>query len=168
MRYYMYTTTPAGVIMLVSDGSKLTAIYWDVYKHTPKPQPDWIEDPTRFATVLQQLEDYFTGRQKTFDVIFEAVGTPFQKRVWAELATIQFGETRTYQQIADAIGSPRSVRAVASAIGRNPISIVVPCHRVIGSNGKLTGFAGGVESKRLLLELEGVLIKNMTVQPGTR
>jgi len=157
MNYYTHIDTPAGKVMLVGDGSKLAAIYWDVYKHTPEPRADWTEDKTKFTMVLGQLEDYFAGRQTTFDVIFEAAGTPFQKRVWAELSKIGFGETRTYQQIANAIGAPRSVRAVASAIGRNPLSIVVPCHRVLGSNGKLTGFAGGIESKRLLLELEGVL-----------
>lgn len=156
MHYYTHTITPAGKIMLVSDGSKLTAIYWDVYKHTPQPKLEWVEDKMHFASILEQLDNYFTGNHKTFDITFEATGTPFQKRVWAELSKIGYGEIRTYQQIADAIGSPRSVRAVASAIGRNPLSIVVPCHRVIGSNGKLTGFAGGVQSKRLLLELEGV------------
>jgi O-6-methylguanine DNA methyltransferase len=143
--------------MLVGDEAKLTAIYWAVYKHTPKPHPDWIEDKAKFTPVLEQLQKYFAGEQKTFDVVFEAAGTPFQKRVWNELSKIGFGETRTYQQIADAIGSPKSVRAVAGAIGRNPLSLIVPCHRVIGSNGKLTGFAGGIESKRLLLTHEGVL-----------
>jgi len=158
MHYYLYTTTPAGKVLLVREDEKLAAIYWDVYKHTPQPSPDWIEDRSRFQGLLDQLEDYFAGRRKTFDLAFEANGTPFQKRVWAALLTIGYGETRTYQQIADAIGSPTSVRAVASAIGRNPLSIVVPCHRVLGSNGKLTGFAGGIESKRMLLEREGVAV----------
>lgn len=157
--YYTHATIPAGDIMLTSDGKTLTGIYWHVYKHTPQPQQDWTKDEATFSAVLAQLDDYFAGKRSTFDVTFEATGTPFQKRVWSELSTIGFGETRTYQQIANAIGSPTAVRAVAGAIGRNPLSIVVPCHRVIGSNGQLTGFAGGVESKRLLLTLEGASIQ---------
>lgn len=157
--YYTYTTTPAGRVMLVGENEKLTALYWDVYKHTPQPSPDWIEDHSHFKTVLDQLDEYFAGHRKAFDTAFAANGTPFQKRVWAALSTISYGETRTYQQIANAIGSPTSVRAVAAAIGRNPLSIIVPCHRVVGSNGKLTGFAGGIESKRILLEREGVTIE---------
>lgn len=156
--YYTYQTIPAGKIMLTSDGKTLSGIYWCVYKHTPQPPQEWIENEAKFGPVLAQLDDYFTGKSRTFDVAFEATGTPFQKRVWNELSTIKFGETRTYQQIANAIGAPTAVRAVAGAIGRNPLSIVVPCHRVIGSNGQLTGFAGGVESKRLLLALEGITI----------
>lgn len=156
--YYSYKDTPVGKILLVGNRHTLQAIYWDVYKYAPQPKADWIEDSAEFSDCTAQLDDYFAGRQKKFTVQFEATGTPFQKRVWKELSTIGFGETRTYQQIADAIGSPSAVRAVAGAIGRNPLSIVVPCHRVIGSNGKLTGFAGGIESKRALLELEGVSV----------
>lgn len=157
MMYYTHLNTPVGKVLLTGNESTLSAIYWDVYKHTPTPGPDWIEDKTKFARVIEQLDDYFTRKRTGFDVTFLASGTPFQKRVWSELSKIGFGETRTYQQIADAIGSPTAVRAVASAIGRNPLSIVVPCHRVLGSNGKLTGFAGGIESKRMLLQLEGAL-----------
>lgn len=157
MMYYTHLETPAGKVLLTGDGATLNAIYWDVYKHTPAPLADWIEDKAQFAHVIAQLDDYFSRRRTTFDVDFLATGTQFQKRVWSELSKIGFSETRTYQQIANAIGSPTAVRAVASAIGRNPLSIVVPCHRVLGSNGKLTGFAGGIESKRLLLQLEGAL-----------
>lgn len=158
MHYYAYTHLPVGTVLLVGDGTNLSAIYWETYKHTPKPHDDWVADASHFAEVLRQLENYFGGRQKTFDIPYEATGTVFQKRVWQELTTIGFGETRTYQSIADAIGAPRAVRAVASAIGRNPLSIIVPCHRVIGSNGTLTGYAGGIASKRRLLELEGVIL----------
>jgi O-6-methylguanine DNA methyltransferase len=157
MTYYTHLDTPVGKVLLTGDGTTLNAIYWDVYKHTPAPAADWIEDEAQFEHVIAQLDDYFTRKRTDFDVTFLASGTPFQKRVWNELSKIGFGETRTYQQIADAIGSPTAVRAVASAIGRNPLSIVVPCHRVLGSNGKLTGFAGGIESKRMLLQLEGAL-----------
>lgn len=164
MHYYTYTTTPAGKVLLVADKTTLHAIYWDVYKFTPQPEPDWIEDRTHFTAILKQLVEYFAGLRTTFDIDFVANGTLFQKRVWAELSAISYGETRTYLQIAQAIGSPTAVRAVATAIGRNPLSIVVPCHRVIGSNGALTGFAGGIESKRLLLEREGLLISNDRIQ----
>lgn len=157
MMYYTHLETPVGKILLTGDRATLNAIYWDVYKHTPTPADDWTEDKTQFEHVIAQLDDYFARKRTDFDVTFLASGTPFQKRVWSELSKIGFGETRTYQQVADAIGSPTAVRAVASAIGRNPLSIIVPCHRVLGSNGKLTGFAGGVESKRMLLQLEGVL-----------
>lgn len=157
MMYYTRLDTPVGKVLLTGDGATLYAIYWDVYKHTPVPSDDWVEDKTQFEPVIKQLDDYFTRKRTGFDVTFLASGTPFQKRVWNELSTIGFGETRTYQQIADAIGSPTAVRAVASAIGRNPLSIIVPCHRVLGSTGKLSGFAGGIESKRMLLQLEGVL-----------
>jgi methylated-DNA-[protein]-cysteine S-methyltransferase len=157
MTYYTFLETPVGTVMLTGDGTTLHAIYWEVYKHTPAPDPTWIQDRAIFDSVIRQLDDYFAGDRTLFDVAQQVSGTPFQKRVWAELSTIGFGETRTYQQIADAIGAPKAVRAVANAIGRNPLSIIVPCHRVIGSNGSLTGFAGGVESKRALLKLEGAL-----------
>jgi len=146
--------------MLVGDGTVLNAIYWTVYKHTPAPGSDWQEDASKFKTALKQLDEYFNGSRRTFDIPVFANGTPFQKRIWNELSRIKYGETCSYQQIANAIGFPQAVRAVGAAIGRNPLSIVVPCHRVIASNGKLTGFAGGLESKHALLELEGVLPKS--------
>ncbi len=102
----------------------------------------------------QQLADYFAGTLRRFSVPLDFRGTDFQKSVWAALLTIPFGETRSYSQIACAIGRPRAVRAVGAANGRNPISIIAPCHRVVGADGSLTGFAGGLEAKRTLLELE--------------
>lgn len=157
MIYYTYATTPAGDIMLVGDSETLHALYWRSYRHTPAPHVDWIEDRSRFTEVLHQLDEYFAGTRTTFELAVDAAGTPFQKRVWHELSTIGYGETRTYQQIANAVGAPDAVRAVAAAIGRNPVSIIVPCHRVIASSGALTGFAGGLDSKRMLLALEGAL-----------
>lgn len=156
MTYYTYTHTPAGSLLLVGDGTTLHAAYWTLYRHTPTPNQDWVEDVTKFKTVLIQLDEYFNGKRQQFDIFFQADGTPFQKRVWQELSKIKFGETRSYQQIANAINMPRAVRAVGAAIGRNPLSIIVPCHRVVASNGNLTGFAGGLESKRILLSHEGV------------
>lgn len=154
MTYYTYTTTPAGPVLLVGDEVALHAIYWTVYRHTPAPKAEWIEDAKKFEDILAQIDQYFNGERQTFNIAIAAAGTPFQKSVWQELAKIGYGETRSYQQVANAIGLPQAVRAVGAAIGRNPISIVVPCHRVIASNGKLTGFAGGIESKRMLLEHE--------------
>ena len=103
----------------------------------------------------RQLREYFDGGRKAFDLKLDFCGTEFQRKVWHALLTIPYGETRSYSQIAEQIGSPEAVRAVGAANGRNPISIVAPCHRVIGSNGKLTGFAGGLETKAFLLTLEG-------------
>jgi methylated-DNA-[protein]-cysteine S-methyltransferase len=106
----------------------------------------------------QQLGEYFAGRRTAFDLTVDFSGTEFQRKVWHALLTIPFGETRTYAQIARQIGNPAAVRAVGAANGKNPISIVAPCHRVIGSNGKLTGFAGGLDAKAYLLRLEGALL----------
>jgi methylated-DNA-[protein]-cysteine S-methyltransferase len=102
----------------------------------------------------QQLGEYFAGARKSFDLPLDFAGTPFQKKVWSELLNIPFGQTRTYGQIANAIGKPRAFRAVGAANGKNPISIVAPCHRVIGKDGSLTGFAGGLEAKERLLGIE--------------
>jgi methylated-DNA-[protein]-cysteine S-methyltransferase len=104
--------------------------------------------------VLRQFDEYFAGERSAFDIKVDAMGTPFQKRVWHELSKITYGETRSYQQIADAIDAPKAVRAVATAVGRNPLSIIVPCHRVVASNGKLTGYSGGIKCKEMLLSLE--------------
>ena len=112
------------------------------------------DNPVLLKTA-RQLEEYFAGTRNCFELELDFVGTDFQKQVWAALLTIPFGETRTYSQIAQQIGKPSAVRAVGAANGRNPISIVAPCHRVIGASGKLTGFAGGLEAKERLLRLEG-------------
>ena len=106
------------------------------------------------SCAVRQLKDYFAGKRQTFALDLDFDGTPFQKKVWNALLTIPFGETRSYAEIARKIGKPKAVRAVGAANGRNPISIMAPCHRVIGKNGQLTGFAGGLEAKALLLRLE--------------
>jgi methylated-DNA-[protein]-cysteine S-methyltransferase len=108
---------------------------------------------------IRQLQRYFAGELKTFDVPLEIVGTDFQKRVWSALRSIPYGETRSYSQIAAQIGAPRAVRAVGAANGRNPIPVIVPCHRVIGASGNLVGFGGGLEWKRLLLDLEATYVE---------
>jgi methylated-DNA-[protein]-cysteine S-methyltransferase len=116
---------------------------------------DVVEDPGRTAELRQQLEEYFAGERRDFDLRLAPEGTPFERSVWDELRKIPFGETRSYGEIAQAIGRPGAARAVGRANGANPIPIVVPCHRVIGSDGSLTGFGGGLEAKSRLLEIEG-------------
>ncbi|HEY2289563.1 MAG TPA: methylated-DNA--[protein]-cysteine S-methyltransferase [Thermoanaerobaculia bacterium] len=116
---------------------------------------DVVEDPGRTAELRRQLAEYFAGERRDFDLRLSAKGTPFERSVWDELRKIPFGETRSYGEIAQALGRPGAARAVGRANGANPIPIVVPCHRVIGSDGSLTGFGGGLEAKSLLLEIEG-------------
>jgi len=150
--------SPVGELTLVADESGLAAILWEDDK------PDRVrlgaltekaDHPVLVETELQ-LGEYFAGERRTFDVPLSFAGTDFQKRVWAALLAIPFGETRSYGEIADQLGNPGASRAVGAANGRNPISIIAPCHRVVGSNGKLTGFAGGLEAKAFLLDLERV------------
>jgi methylated-DNA-[protein]-cysteine S-methyltransferase len=155
---YSYTTinAPVGVLKLVASDRGLAAILWE--NDDPKrvrlgPLAEEKNHPVLLKTE-RQLKDYFAGKRKTFSVPFDFAGTEFQKRVWQALAAIPFGDTPSYGQIARQIGRPKAARAVGAAIGKNPISIMVPCHRVIGSNGKLTGFAGGLEAKASLLKLE--------------
>lgn len=153
--FYYYFDTPAGTILCTSDGNGLTGLYWKVFKDTPVPAPDWIERPELFAAVISELNEYFAGNRQDFTVTFNTKGTPFQQAVWAELQKIPYGQTTTYKTIATAIGRPKAVRAVGTAIGHNPMSIVVPCHRVLATSGGLGGYAGGLASKQLLLGIEG-------------
>ena len=122
----------------------------------PEPQR---EDPAALAQALTQLHEYFAGTRHTFDLELDARGTPFQEAVWDEIARIPYGTTTTYGEIAHRIGRPRASRAVGSAVGANPLSILIPCHRVIGSGGSLTGYGGGLDAKVALLQLEGVLLR---------
>jgi methylated-DNA-[protein]-cysteine S-methyltransferase len=145
--------SPLGPITLVSDGMGLTGIYFPVHKGGPKGLPPAGED----AIVLQarrELDGYFAGRREHFEIAVRPQGTPFQIRVWSLLLGIKYGHTESYGALAHALGNPNASRAVGAAVGRNPISIIVPCHRVIGAAGALTGFAGGLERKRALLALE--------------
>jgi methylated-DNA-[protein]-cysteine S-methyltransferase len=149
--------SPVGVLTLVASGDGLAAILWENDRPGRVRLDVVAEDPKHPVLVAteRQLAEYFAGRRKAFDLTLDFAGTAFQKKVWHALLTIPFGETRSYAQIARQIREPRAVRAVGAANGRNPISIVAPCHRVIGSNGKLTGFAGGLDAKARLLRLEG-------------
>lgn len=145
--------SPIGPITLAGDGGKLNHLLMLNHSHAPD-QAGWRGDDSAFPDVVDQLGAYFAGELTEFDLTYELVGTDFQRRVWAALLTIPYGETRSYGQLAAQIGSPAASRAVGLANGRNPISIIVPCHRVIGSNGSLTGYGGGIDRKRTLLDLE--------------
>lgn len=155
---YAYKTmkSPVGELKLVASDRGLAAILWendDPLRVRLSPMAEDKEHPLLLAAE-KQLGDYFAGKLKHFSLTLDFAGTEFQKQVWEALLTIPFGETRSYGDIAKQIGRPAAGRAVGAANGKNPISIVAPCHRVVGSNGKLTGFAGGLEAKAFLLDLE--------------
>jgi len=156
-RYYKQIDSPVGALKIVASDAGLAAILWpnDDPARVRLGQPVESEMHPVLLETERQLREYFDGRRRTFDLKLDFSGTEFQRKVWSALLTIPYGETRSYLQIARQIGSPDAVRAVGAANGKNPISIVAPCHRVIGSNGKLTGFAGGLETKAFLLALEG-------------
>jgi methylated-DNA-[protein]-cysteine S-methyltransferase len=146
--------SPLGKIMLAGNEQGLTQGVFQAGNSPQLPGPDWQRDDAAWATAVSQLTAYFTGERQNFDLPLAPKGTPFQQEVWAYLQTIPYGRTTTYGTIAEALGNPNSSRAVGAANGRNPIAIIVPCHRVIGSNGKLTGYAGGLKFKEALLSLE--------------
>lgn len=148
--------SPVGDLTLVADARGLAAILWENDRPGRVrlgPLTEDAEHPILVETE-RQLGEYFAGRRRAFDVPLSFAGSDFQKRVWSALLTIPFGETRSYGEIAHQLGNPGASRAVGAANGRNPISIIAPCHRVVGSTGKLTGFAGGLDAKQYLLELE--------------
>jgi methylated-DNA-[protein]-cysteine S-methyltransferase len=154
--FYKMMKSPVGKLKLVASEDGLAAILWENDNPRRVRLAPVLEDEKHpvLLEAERQLNDYFVGKRKSFSLKLDFKGTEFQKRVWAALLTIPFGETRSYKQIAEQIKKPKAVRAVGAANGRNPISIVAPCHRVIGSTGNLTGFAGGLEAKALLLALE--------------
>jgi len=152
--YYTRLDTPVGTLLLAGDSRKLCRVSFENSKRSSPPQPDWKQNRTPFAEVIRQLLAYFRGDLKEFDVPLAMEGTPFQLRVWNALRGIPYGETISYAQLAERIGNPKAVRAVGLANGCNPIPIIVPCHRVIGSDGSLTGFGGGLSTKKKLLDLE--------------
>lgn len=154
--FYQYHDTPAGQLLLVGDGTHLTNMYWTVFKRALKPTADWIERPDLFGDVITQLDEYFTGNRTVFDIPYHVTGTAFQQAVWKELEHIPFGKTTTYGAIAATIGKPKAVRAVGTAVGSNPMSIIVPCHRVLATDGRLAGYAGGLQSKSVLLDVERI------------
>lgn len=152
--YYCYLTTPIGELLLAGDDDALCLVGFPEGKLRYEPEPGWTRNEKPFAAARAQLGEYFAGTRKHFDLPLKLNGTEFQLRVLQELQRIPYGETTSYGDIAQRIGRPKAVRAVGAANGRNPIPIIVPCHRVIGSNGSLTGFGGGLGAKRALLQLE--------------
>ena len=156
MSKHLYTTIPSpiGELLLVGDGESLHMLHM---LEAPRPRaidPDWERDDGAFDDVASQLAEYFAGSRTTFDLPLAPHGNEFQLKVWAALQTIPYGETASYGKIARQIGHPDGARAVGAANGQNPISVIVPCHRVIGADGKLVGYGGGLERKRTLLDLE--------------
>lgn len=151
---YLIIPSLVGELLLTGDGGLLTGLYFLQGQHAPDVTQDWNLDPRPFADAERQLEEYFAGDRQSFDVTLAPAGTEFQLRVWQELRHIPYGETISYGELARRIGQPDASRAVGLANGANPISILIPCHRVVGTNGKLTGYGGGLENKRLLLDLE--------------
>jgi O-6-methylguanine DNA methyltransferase len=154
MNYYTIIDSPVGQLLAISDGSTLIGLHFTHSKYAPAIASDWIKDETKFLTLEQSLETYFAGQNPKFDQELGFAGTEFQQKVWHALLTIPTGQTTSYQAIAEMIGHPKAVRAVGTAIGRNPVCIIVPCHRVIASNGTLGGYAGGLPAKQKLLTLE--------------
>ena len=145
-----------GALSLVATDRALVALVWRREGHRHVPFENAVEDAEHpvLRETARQLREYFAGQRRTFELELEFRGTDFQRRAWAALLTIPYGETRTYGQMAEQIGNPAAVRAVGAANGRNPISIIAPCHRVIGMSGDLTGFGGGLDAKAFLLSLE--------------
>ena len=152
--YYCYLDTPIGELLLAGDDDALSLVSFPEGSMRRDPEPDWIYNEKPFAAARQQLTEYFAGERRTFDLPLRFSGTEFQMSVLQALRQIPYGETTSYADIAERIGRPKAVRAVGAANGRNPIPIIVPCHRVIGSHGDLTGFGGGLDTKEALLRLE--------------
>ena len=153
---YRYHDSPLGSILLVGKDKYLHSLTLPTQRSSDWPLPDWQPTKTAFGDCVRQLDKYFAGKLLKFSLDLAPQGTLFQREVWDALLQIPYGETRSYQDIAHAIGNPKAVRAVGNSNARNPIAIIIPCHRVIGADGKLTGYAGGLAYKRALLDLEQV------------
>lgn len=154
---YTHVESPVGPLLLAADERGLLEIRFARQGRPERPDPSWSEDRGALVDPARQLERYFAGELHEFDLVLAPLGTPFQLEVWRALRGIPYGRTISYGELARRVGRPAASRAVGAANGRNPLPIVVPCHRVIGAGGDLTGFGGGIEIKRALLELEGAL-----------
>jgi methylated-DNA-[protein]-cysteine S-methyltransferase len=152
--FYSHIDSPLGRLFVQGDGQFVTGLFMPQHKGWRGPDAAWQRSDASFTAVRAQLAEYFAGERQQFDVPLKLAGTPFQQNVWRELVRIPFGTTITYAQLAERVGKPTASRAVGATNGRNPISIIVPCHRVIGANGKLTGYAGGLDKKQWLLAWE--------------
>jgi methylated-DNA-[protein]-cysteine S-methyltransferase len=158
MNIYCHVDSPIGRLLLTSDGESLTGLYMGAPSKSPELGNDWLEKPNDgpLPKATRQLEEYFAGKRKVFELPLKMQGTEFQKRVWLQLTKIPFGETWSYGQLAKTLDNPNGSRAVGLANGRNPIAVIVPCHRVIGADGSMTGFGGGIPRKQWLLAHEGL------------
>ncbi|MBS0261428.1 MAG: methylated-DNA--[protein]-cysteine S-methyltransferase [Planctomycetes bacterium] len=165
--FYHRIDSPIGALLLVSNGTALTGLYMLDHAGGPTPGAEWRADAGAFTTVCAQLAAYFAGELRRFDLPLAPAGTPFQQTVWRALGDIPYGTTLSYGELARRIGQPQASRAVGRANGQNPISIIVPCHRVIGANGTLTGYGGGIARKRWLLEHEGIEVKESPARERT-
>jgi methylated-DNA-[protein]-cysteine S-methyltransferase len=151
---YCYVDSPMGTLLLTAEGEALSGVYFTDHRHSPAPAAGWRRDDAALEPARAQFGEYFDGRRRQFDLPVVLHGSPFELTVWAALRAIPYGETVSYGHIARAIGRPTAARAVGAANGRNPVCIVVPCHRVIGANGTLTGYGWGLERKVWLLDHE--------------
>ena len=159
MQYTWIEKTPVGRILVAADEDGLKYVQFREDDSVAKlVQEDWVRDDKALKSVVQQLHSYFAGKLSQFDVSLAPEGTAFQKKVWKALCKVKFGATASYGDIAKSIGNPAACRAVGLANGRNPIAIIIPCHRIIGTNGKLVGYGGGLDRKKTLLSLEGIEI----------
>jgi methylated-DNA-[protein]-cysteine S-methyltransferase len=154
---YTYTDSPVGQLLLAGEGEILHYLSFPTGKMAIKPAPDWTFYRPAFKSARRQIEAYFAGQLRQFDVAVAPHGTAFQMQVLAALQAIPFGQVCSYKDIAQAIGRPQSMRAVGAANGRNPLPLIIPCHRVVGADGRLTGFGGGIHTKAFLLRLEGAI-----------
>ena len=152
--FFTKIESPVGPLLLASDGKSLREVRFLNGRNSTQPDPEWREDSGALEGPIGQLRAYFAGELKDFDLPLAPQGTPFQQKVWAELCSISYGETISYGELARRVGNPNASRAVGLANGSNPIPIIIPCHRVIGANGKLTGYGGGLPIKEKLLALE--------------
>ncbi|MGW0533319.1 methylated-DNA--[protein]-cysteine S-methyltransferase [Streptomyces sp. NPDC003032] len=154
-RLHTLIDSPYGPLTLVATDGVLSGLYMTEQRHRPAEETFGHRDPAPFGEAISQLEAYFAGELKDFDLPLRLDGTPFQRTVWDELQRIPYGETRTYGELAEILGKPGASRAVGLANGKNPIGVIVPCHRVVGANGSLTGYGGGLARKQRLLAFEG-------------
>jgi len=162
--YFTTIPSPVGRLTLVGEGDYLVGLYYDGDPVAGRPRAAGIQDDGRLRSAATQLREYFAGERSRFDLQLAPRGTEFQKAVWAALLRIPFGETASYGQIARAIGRPAACRAIGGANHRNPIAIVIPCHRVIGADGSMTGYGGGLDHKRHLLALEAQGVARVEVR----
>lgn len=153
-RFFTWYESPIGQLLLAGSGAALNYVSFSSGRHAVAIDPEWRENGSVFDGVVDQLREYFAGERKTFSLTLIPEGTEFQRAVWSELRNIPYGETISYKELAERIGRPKAVRAVGAANGANPIPIIIPCHRVIGNDGSLTGFGGGLPLKKRLLDLE--------------